>query len=128
MLGRLDDPLSCANSRFFRIALYADPRVSDRLRREFVLHWSEERAAPRIKIDYGDGRVIERTITGNSVHYALDAEGRPVDALPGLMSPAAFVCITRVMPKSSDGSEFCGLFTIQLPMNWNSCVGPTTQV
>jgi hypothetical protein len=36
----------------------------------------------------GDGRTLVRTITGNSVHYVLDAEGRVVDALPGLYAPA----------------------------------------
>jgi hypothetical protein len=32
----------------------------------------------------GDGRTIERTITGNSVHYVLDASGRVIDAIAGL--------------------------------------------
>ena len=91
LLGRLDEELSCANSRYFRIVLYADPRVSAFLARSFVLHWSSERPAPRITIDMGDGRRVVRTITGNSVHYVLDAQGRPLDAIVGLYAPAAFV-------------------------------------
>ncbi len=90
LLGRLDDPLSCANSRFFRAVLYPDPMVNELLRERYVLHWRPERPAPRITIDFGDGDVLERTITGNSVHYVLDAEGRPLDAIPGLMSAEAF--------------------------------------
>jgi hypothetical protein len=39
----------------------------------------------------GDGRRLERTITGNSAHYVLDSRGRVVDALPGLYSPQAFL-------------------------------------
>ena len=86
LLGRLDEELSCANSRYFRTVLYPD--VAPYLREHFVLHWSSERPAPRITIDMGDGRAMTRTITGNSVHYVLDAEGRVVDALPGLYAPA----------------------------------------
>jgi hypothetical protein len=85
LLGRLDEELSCANSRYFRTVLY--PTVAQALRERFVLHWSSERPAPRITIDMGDGRTMTRTITGNSVHYVLDAEGRVVDALPGLYAP-----------------------------------------
>ncbi len=46
---------------------------------------------PRVTIDYGDGRKLERTLTGNSIHYVLDAEGRTFDALPGLYGPQAFL-------------------------------------
>ena len=46
LLGRLTDDLSCANSRFFRTALYANREVSRTLRERFVLHWSSERPVP----------------------------------------------------------------------------------
>ncbi len=91
LLGDLRDELSCANSRLFRALLYPDPAVSALLRAQFVLHWHSERPAPKITIDFGDGRSIESTITGNSAHYVLDSEGRVVDALPGLMTPRAFM-------------------------------------
>ncbi len=90
MLGRLDEDLSCANSRFFRVVLYANAELSRFLRERFILHWSSERAVPRLTIDYGDGRKLERTITGNSVHYVLDSAGHPIDALPGLYAPSVF--------------------------------------
>jgi hypothetical protein len=90
MLGRLDEDLSCANSRFFRTILYPDPAIAKVLREKFVLHWSSERAVPRVTIDFGDGRTIERTVTGNSIHYVLDASGAPIDALPGLYAPSVF--------------------------------------
>jgi hypothetical protein len=90
LLGDLTDELSCANSRFFRAILYPNTDVQKILRERFVLHWSSERPAPVITIDYRDGRKVVRTVTGNSVHYALDAEGRPLDALPGLVGPKAF--------------------------------------
>lgn len=91
LLGNLDDEYSCANSRFFRTALYANGEVSKYLREHFILHWKSVRPVPRVTIDFGDGRTLERTLTGNSIHYVLDAEGRVIDALPGLYGPAAFL-------------------------------------
>jgi hypothetical protein len=91
LLGRLDEELSCANSRLFRITLYANAEVSKFLREHFILHWQSVRPVPKVTIDFGDGRKLERTLTGNSIHYILDREGRPVDALPGLYGPQAFL-------------------------------------
>ncbi len=91
MLGKLTDEYSCANSRFFRTVLYANQEVSGRLRERFVLHWSTVRSAPQVTIDFGDGRKLKRTITGNSIHYVLDRRGRVVNALPGLYGPKAFL-------------------------------------
>lgn len=91
LLGDLDEELSCANSRFFRTALYPNERVGRLLREGFVLYWKSERPAPRMTIDFGDGRKVVRTLTGNSVHYILDEEGHPIDALPGLYGPEAFL-------------------------------------
>jgi hypothetical protein len=91
LLGRLDEDLSCANSRFFRIALYSNEQISKLLRERFVLHWQSVRPVPTLTIDFGDGRKMERTLTGNSIHYVLDAEGRLIDALPGMYGPGAFL-------------------------------------
>jgi hypothetical protein len=46
---------------------------------------------PQVTIDYGDGRQLKRTLTGNSIHYILNAQGQPLDALPGLYGPQAFL-------------------------------------
>jgi hypothetical protein len=90
MLGNLDEELSCANSRFFRITLYSNPEIAKLLRDKYVLHWQSVRPVPKITIDFGDGRKVQQTITGNSIHYILDKTGRPIDGLPGLYAPQAF--------------------------------------
>ena len=90
LLGRLDEELSCANSRFFRTLLYSDESISALMRDGFVLHWYSVREVPRVTIELGGGRVIRQTITGNSAHYLLDANGAPLDVLPGLYSSTAF--------------------------------------
>jgi hypothetical protein len=91
LLGKLDEEFSCANSRFFRTTLYANAAVAQYLREHFVLHWKSVRPVPRVTIDFGDGRKLERTITGNSIHYVLTPDGEVVDALPGLYGAKAFV-------------------------------------
>jgi hypothetical protein len=91
LLGKLNEEFSCANSRFFRTVLYSNAGVAKTLRERFILHWQSVRPAPRITIDFGDGRKLERTVTGNSIHYILDSQGRPFDAMPGLYGPAAFL-------------------------------------
>ena len=91
LLGKLTDEYSCANSRFFRTVLYPNEEVSSVLRDRFVLHWQSVRPVPTVTIDFGDGRKLERTLTGNSIHYILDSDARPLDALPGLYGPQAFV-------------------------------------
>lgn len=91
MLGKLTDEFSCANSRYFRTTLYANKEISDFLRDNFVLHWQSVRPVPRVTIDFGDGRKLQRTVTGNSAHYVLTSDGEPLDVLPGLYSPQEFL-------------------------------------
>ena len=91
LLGKLTDEFSCANSRFFRTVLYPNDEVAPVLRDRFVLHWRSVRPVPTVTIDFGDGRKLERTLTGNSIHYILDSQARPIDALPGLYGPRAFL-------------------------------------
>jgi len=90
LMGNLDDELSCANSRFFRTALYPDLSIRMFLQQHYILHWQSVRPVPKVTIDFGDGRKIETTVTGNSIHYILDKQGRVLDALPGLYGPQAF--------------------------------------
>jgi hypothetical protein len=91
LLGGLDKELSCANSRFFRTTLYSNAQVSQLLRDKFILHWVSVRPVPIVTIDFGDGRKLVRTITGNSIHYILDANGQIIDALPGLYGARTFM-------------------------------------
>ncbi|MBX3412857.1 MAG: thioredoxin family protein [Pirellulales bacterium] len=91
LLGQLSEDLSCANSRFFRQVLYSDPRISRLLCEKFVLFWYTTRPAPKLTIDFGDGRQLVRTITGNSLHYVLDSQGRLIDTLPGMYEPVRFL-------------------------------------
>jgi hypothetical protein len=99
LLGRLDEEYSCANSRYFRTLLYPEPTVQRMLKKDFVLHWQSLRPVPKVTIDFGDGRTLIRTITGNSLHAVLRSDGTPVDAVLGLLSADAFVkALERTKP------------------------------
>ena len=100
LLGKLSEEYSCANSRFFRTILYSNAEVSSTLRDKFILYWESERPVPRVTVDFGDGRKLERTLTGNSIHYILDSGGRVIDALPGLYGPGAFLRSLNQMERS----------------------------
>ena len=116
LLGNLDEELSCANSRFFRKLLYPHPGVNQMLREDFVLHWQSVREVPVVTIDFGGGKRLVRTLTGNSVHLVLDSSGRPVDALPGLMRPEVFAreLETAHQLARSDRRQLTGLHGRQL--------------
>jgi hypothetical protein len=115
MLGKLTDEYSCANSRFFRSTLYANEEISRQLRENFILHWESVRPVPVITIDFGDGRVLKRTVTGNSAHYMLTPDGQPVDLLPGLYGPAAF---QEWLSEAGDLSRACGELPIEERAAW----------
>lgn len=105
LLGNLNEEFSCANSRFFRSILYSNAEISKYLRENYVLHWKSVRPAPKVTIDFGDGRKIERTLTGNSIHYVLDNSGRVIDAMPGLNSPHKFLRFVKMAGIYSYWSE-----------------------
>ena len=90
LMGKLDEEFSCANSRFFRTVFYNNREINQILRDRYILHWRSVRPVPKVTIDFGDGSRLERTLTGNSIHYVLDSRGRLLQPLPGLYGPESF--------------------------------------
>jgi hypothetical protein len=45
---------------------------------------------PIVKIDFGNGRVITRTLHGNIASYVCTSQGRVLDVLPGIYNPTGF--------------------------------------
>jgi hypothetical protein len=91
LLGNLDEEYSCANSRYFRQLLYTHEGIRKLLHDRFVLHWKSVRPVPLITVDLQNGMKLQRTITGNSIHYVVLPEGIIVDLFPGLYSPDRFL-------------------------------------
>lgn len=70
--------------------LLSDTKTARYLDEHFILAWNSVRPAPKVRIDFGNGRVLERTLKGNTVFYVCNSQGRVVDALPGVYLPGDF--------------------------------------
>ena len=71
--------------------LLSDPAVASVLEREVVACWRMLQPAPLITIDFGDGRVIKRTLKGNTALYLCRADGVVLDVFPGLYTADDFL-------------------------------------
>jgi hypothetical protein len=65
----------------------SDPRFSAFVNANFVPAWQSARPVPRVTIDFGEGRVLKRTLTGNTILEVRLPDGRVVDAFPGVYTP-----------------------------------------
>ena len=61
------------------------------LRAKFILYWQSERPAPRVTVDFGDGRKLRAHPNRQQHSLHSGFRGRVIDALPGLYGPAAFM-------------------------------------
>jgi len=56
----------------------------------FESAWRSLRPVPTVRVDFGDGRTVTRTLHGNVVTWVCTPDGQVVDGLPGLYDPAAY--------------------------------------
>jgi len=56
----------------------------------FECAWQSLRDAPRARVDFGDGHVLDRTLGGNVLTWICLPDGRAVDILPGLVDAATW--------------------------------------
>ena len=61
------------------------------LQDRYVLCWQSVRDVPKVTIDFGGGKVLERTLKGNTAFYLCRPDGRVVDILPGVYTPEDFL-------------------------------------
>lgn len=73
-----------------RAVLLSQPAIAKTLDERFVLAWNCLRPAPKVTIDFGNGRVLKRTLKGNTVFYVCRPDGTVVEALPGVYLPEDF--------------------------------------
>lgn len=71
--------------------MFSDERVRELLNNQVIVSWEMVRAVPKVKIDFGDGRVLERTLKGNTVLYLCKPDGTVIDAYPGIYTPEDFI-------------------------------------
>lgn len=95
MFGRIDEEMPCANARTMRATLFKDPEFRAFAEREVVPAWEMVREAPKVEIDLGDGKKIKRTVRGNAVMYLCNADGKVLDAYPGVYVKDDFFPMVR---------------------------------
>lgn len=57
----------------------------------YAAAWESMRPVPRMTIDFGEGRRLERTMRGNVATWLCAPDGRVIDVVPGLCEPKAFL-------------------------------------
>ena len=74
-----------------RAVLLADQRIRRLLRDEFVPCWQSVHDTAKVRIEFGDGKVMERTLGGNTVIYLCTAGATVIDVFPGVYTPDDFL-------------------------------------
>ena len=71
--------------------LLLDKDVTAQLQKRYVLSWESVRPVPKATIDFGQGKVLTRTLKGNCVFYVCKPDGTVTDILPGVYTPEDFL-------------------------------------
>lgn len=71
--------------------LFSQPDVASYINQNFEPVWKSLRPVPKVSIDFGNGKVIKRTLHGNIATYVCTADGAVIDVLPGLYDKKAYI-------------------------------------
>ena len=69
--------------------LFSQDRVADFINANFEPAWESVRPVPVVRIDFGNGTVLTRTLHGNILTSVCTADGKVLDALPVIYTEAA---------------------------------------
>ena len=67
--------------------MFSNKKIADYVNNNFEATWKSVAPVPKVTIDFGGGRKIERTVYGNIATYVCTAGGYIVDILPGIYQP-----------------------------------------
>lgn len=71
--------------------LFSDDTIARFINKNFEPTWESVRSVPTIRIDFGDERVVTRTLNGNVATYACLPDGQVLDILPGIYDPGTYL-------------------------------------
>jgi hypothetical protein len=71
--------------------LFSRNDVANFVNQYFEPTWESTRPVPLVRIDFGNGKVVTRTLHGNIATSVCSAEGEVLDILPGIYTPKAFL-------------------------------------
>jgi hypothetical protein len=70
--------------------LFSREEVARTINHWFEPVWEQVRPVPIVRIDFGNGTVLTRTLHGNIATHVCSADGQTLDILPGIYQPAAY--------------------------------------
>jgi hypothetical protein len=71
--------------------LFSNDLVAQYVNARFEPAWEMVREVPLVRIDFGGGRVLTRTLHGNVLTSVCTADGTLLDALPGIYNVAGYL-------------------------------------
>ena len=70
--------------------LFSKDEIADSINKNFEPAWVSVRDVPIVRIDFGEGNVLTRTLHGNIATYVCSADGSVIDVLPGIYEPVQY--------------------------------------
>lgn len=71
--------------------MFSNASVAAYLNNHFEPAWQSVRAVPIVKIDFGKGHTITRTLNGNVASYVCSTDGKVLDIAPGVYTAEAYL-------------------------------------
>jgi len=71
--------------------LLSNDQVAATINRWFEPVWESVRPVPIVRIDFGNGTVVTRTLHGNIASSVCAADGEVLDVLPGIYDATAYL-------------------------------------
>ena len=70
--------------------LFSDAQLARAINQNFEPAWEMVRPVPIVRIDFGNGNVVTRTLHGNIATYVCSSDGQVVDIVPGIYTPPTY--------------------------------------
>lgn len=71
--------------------MFSHDHVARFIQYNFEPVWQSVREVPIVRIDFGNGTIVTRTLHGNIATYVCDCNGNVCDVLPGIYTPNVYL-------------------------------------
>lgn len=91
--------------------MFSQKRVADFINESFEPVWESVRPVPIVRIDFGNGNVLTRTLHGNILTSICTSDGVLVDALPGIYREAEYLSRLDLLCGVAKNAQLVTAFT-----------------
>ena len=71
--------------------LFSNDKISNYINATFEPAWQSVRKSAIVRIDFGNGKTVTRTLNGNIATYICTADGIVLDIIPGVYDPVKYL-------------------------------------